>query len=194
MTSLCLQKIQRLQQYLKQKKISAALFFSGSIGHTDPSFYYLCGIHVEGALLFVPLKGRSYLFVPAFEKSRLQKEWKGGVVLSVYPMPLLTYITKHWKHIKTLGVDEMSLTLHQFKILKKQLKQTHFIDLSNALQDLRMIKLTIEQKIIQKGYRITCSILASCIDEIRRGTLSTEKEACLFLESAAKKNGDGVSF
>jgi Xaa-Pro aminopeptidase len=179
----------KLQNYLKKMNIDGLLitdeyslkYFTGFTGTTgialvlgERKFFFTDFRYVEQANKQVKPNG--------FEVVKIERE----------AVDLIAEYIKN-SEIKTLGIEDKSLTLFDYNVYKEKFGEVEFANLNDTLIKERMIKTEEEIKIIRKAVEITDKVFDYALDTIKEGM--PEKELAAAMEWFMKKEGgDGPSF
>lgn len=157
-----LMRLKELQDFLKSKGIDAALIFS-----KDINFRYLNGFNDFNGV-FVAGKGKAFIFTSVLEESIARSKSR---IRNVYAAKkdLFKEIKKRIK-CRVIGINKNDVALNQYKRLKNKFKRAKFVDISDALDELRARKTESEIRIIKQACRITEGIFKNLA-----GKLSSKK-------------------
>lgn len=184
--------IEKLKEYLKAKKIDAAIFLNT---RDERYMFYFTGYEGIGCLI-VPRNMPAFLIVPKMEYERAKKTtkirvnlWKGGKRL----FEIFAEMRKRKKiNVKTLGIVFNEFNLTSYRALRKYLKHVKIRDLSQICLILRSEKTEREISIIRKACKITDEIFIKCIRNFHK--FYTEKDVKIFLEIEAAHYGCELAF
>lgn len=160
-----------------------------------PNRFYLTGFNSSaGAVLITPKSASFIIDFRYFEKAK--KVVKScNVILSDKIWQQITEILKADK-IKTLYVENRTLSLSEFSALKKQLggfKISEDTTLDDYIYLLRSVKSESELSLMRKAQVLTDEAFEYILDYIRPG--KTEKAIALELEFYMRRHGsEGVAF
>jgi len=195
-----------LQKYLLEKGLDCAIF--ATYEKVNPNLFYLTE-YVGAGFLVVFANGRLMLHVPSRDLS-LAKKVKGVTVSS--GKKLSEVLSSNGISVKKAGIDFSNISVLDFNNLKEKLKCDvkasddslsisktmdsqsfcDFVDLTEFMNGLRMVKSKEEVVKIQEACRITDLIITKFVNNFK--TFKTEKEAGAFLVYEATKLAEGVSF
>ncbi len=185
--------IERLQKYMKEKKIDFCLFYNLDSLDKNSNIFYFTGYEGIGALIVG--KKKKYLIAPDMEFERAKRckirtyKWKKNREL----FELIKELNKKSSiKNKKIGVDKEKITLRIYSYFRKTFKKSRIIDISDACLRLRKIKTKSEIKIIRKACRITDNILKKCLRKFK--WFKTEIDVASFLENEINKAGCDVAF
>ena len=181
-------KVKELQEHLRKQKIGYAVLLNTAYSKKDPNLFYFAQADIDFGALVIPAKGRPALFIPGFEYERV----KGLTKIPVIP-PKSTFgdIKKRFGNPKKIGINAQYFSLAEKKWARKKLKGK-FVDISQALADLRITKTPGEIKKIKNVCKITTNIINSLIKKLR--TLKSEKVIHDFIEQKNRDFGCEFSF
>ena len=160
-----------------------------------PNRFYLTGFNSSaGAVLITPKSASFIIDFRYFEKAK--KVVKScNVILSDKIWQQITEILKADK-IKTLYVENRTLSLSEFSALKKQLggfKISEDTTLDDYIYLLRSVKSESELSLMRKAQALTDETFEYILDYIRPG--KTEKAIALELEFYMRRHGsEGMAF
>ena len=161
-------KLKQLQKQLRSRKLDACLIYSN-----DPNFYYLVQERIDDAVLYIPAHGKPSVCINRlgdyngrFRKRTVTKE-KG-----------ITWLLKD-SGCKTLGINEATLSVKQYKVLKKFCKLR---TVNSELTALRLEKTPLELGYIREACKISCKIIRKLFDSF---DFKTEEQVRQFLKIGA---------
>jgi Xaa-Pro aminopeptidase len=181
-------KIKDLQEFLREKRISCAIFLNKGMDILNPNFSYLTGSNFS--ICLVISQDKSVLLASSIDYEEAKKELKGIKVVKTGKKFFDTL--KKYAKGKTIGIDKRAMTLLEYAAVKKELKNRRFVDVSQICSRLRSVKTQKEIAILKQGCKISDSILASCFRNFRK--FKTEQDVAFFLEFETKKKGCELSF
>lgn len=163
-------KLSFLQKELSRRNIDGAFFI-----HPDPTLLYFTQQQLSYGLLLVTPRGAS-LYVTKLDQPR-----KG---LGIMVKPIVKDWSKQLSSLKpkVMGINKSSLTVSWLEKLKKIWPTARFVDVSEALQELRQQKTPEEIQQLTKTCMITTAAFMALLKELPKRTLHTEQDVALFLE------------
>ena len=179
-------KIRLFQQYLLEQKIDLALFF-----HPDPTINYFIQMEPSNAILSITPK-KSRVWLTSLDKRPLLK----NIILH----NLLHNLKQNWEkeiksaNLKKIGLNHSSLTLEQFKKVKKLFPKSTFIDITRGVRNLRKEKTTFELQCIKEACCLTSQAFHALTKELPRKNLKTELDVAFFLEKYIQDQGAEIAF
>jgi Xaa-Pro aminopeptidase len=183
-----LMKLRQFQSYLQEKKIDAAIFLSLDM-EPNPNFYYFTKYSGHGCLV-IPKSSSPYMLVSKMEEERAKK----GAIKHVFPLQkkrLFETLKEHLGNTKILGVDEGAMTLLASKNMKKHIK-SKIIDVSEEMDNMRMIKTSEEIQNLKKSCYYADKILQTTIENFK--DFNTESDVAAFLQYETFRIGLDTSF
>lgn len=147
--------------------------------------------HERVVALFV-LHEKSFLFIPALEKDKAIKTSKIKDIITYKdednPWEIIREEVQHREvTIRTAGIEESSLSVDRFKILQSLESSIDFIDITNHLHHIRLIKNTDEiERMIAAG-EAADKALEIGYTFLKEGI--TEQEVVAEIEYQLKKTG-----
>jgi Xaa-Pro aminopeptidase len=181
-------KVKQLQSFLQEKKVDAAIFLNLNM-QPDPNFFYLTRYAGHGCLV-VPNHSSPYLLVAKMEHERANK----SAIRKIYPLQkkkLFEELKLHLGKMKRLGIDASSMTLQASKALRKHIK-TNTVDVSKAMDDLRIIKTREELTYLKRACAHADTIFRKAIKNFK--DFKTESDVAAFLQYETFKLGLDTSF
>ena len=181
-------RIKKLQAILKGKKIDLALIFSFDEKPNSNMVYFA---NYVGIGVLAVLKNKFFLVVPDMEYERAKKT-KIKVYKTDKKKRILETLTDLLKRnrIKKTGIEERKITLYLYKKLKKALKG-RYLDVSDILSAIRMIKEKKELSYIKKACDVTDDVFSKICKNFK---FKTEVELKEFIEKEIKKQGCELAF
>jgi len=177
--------VKLLQTEISRLGLDCAIF--ATYEKVNLNLFYLTG-YVGAGFLVVFANGRLMLHVPSRDLS-LAKKVKGVTVSS--GKKLSEVLSSNGISVKKAGIDFANISVLDFNNLKEKLS-CDFIDLTEFMEDMRMIKRSDEVDLIRKA----CSITDEIIDKFVKNfnNFKSEEEAVAFLVYSARKRGCGIAF
>jgi len=177
--------MKKLQEEIVRRGLDFALFVTHE--QINCNLFYLTG-YVGAGILIVLSNGKSILHVPSRDLTQA-KEVK-GVEISC-GKKLSEMMSDKGLRSKKAGIDFVNISVSSFNDLKEKL-DCEFTDLSDFMNEIRMIKDKEEIAKIRKACLITDEILGKFVDKFSE--FSTEEDAAAFLVYETRKRGCGVAF
>lgn len=175
-------RIQLFQTTLDQMGIDGALI----IHHTN--LFYLSGTS-QSAHLFIPRSGQPILmvrksFVRASQESPLAEIVD---VKSIKAIPEL--LVEKGYSLDAIGLELDVIPYNTWQLYKKNFKDTHFSDISEALKRIRTIKSPFEVDLLQRACGVLDQVFAEVPTMVREGM--TEIELASLFEAGMRRRGYG---
>lgn len=187
-----MEKVQKVQELLKKKKIDAVLLLNTAI--KDPNMLYFAGMDLEYSFLVIPQKEKPTFFVSALEYERAKKNATMNNIIQ-YKDPWKE-IAKVLKKSKRIAINENCITISGEKRIKKELKNKKFVAAQEMCKEVRIIKEREEIECLKKAAAIGDRIFSELINDLKtkRNAFQTEKDIAAYIDRKAKEYGDGPSF
>ena len=192
-------KVDEFRKTLKLINVDLALFFNRNSMSQDPNLFYFTNYSGVGCLV-ISKKTNPILLTPKMECERAKKSIKNTnqkiKILQLDKKKFLESVFEILKRkkikVKTIGIDKNAISINQFTQLKKYFKKKKFVDISEQLSKLRIIKTQNEINILKKSCDFANKILQKGINNFSK--FRTESEVAAFLEVETKKQGLEPSF
>lgn len=178
-------KLAQLQVYLRQQKLPYAALFN--FDEPSPNFKYLGQYDGYGCLI-IPQRGKPTIIAPDMEAERARLSPSKVVAVKQGMKDKL----KQYLKGKRIGIDGSGLSLQGYRALKKTLRGKKLIDVSPAVEHLRMTKTSEEIKHIAAGCAISDTIYKETFKHFQ--DFETEQDIATFMEMEAVKRGCKISF
>ncbi|MEK6915928.1 MAG: Xaa-Pro peptidase family protein [Nanoarchaeota archaeon] len=169
---------------LKEKDIDCALFLTDE--HINPNIFYLTGYKGAGYLLVFAKE--TILHVPSRDLTEA-KNMKGITISS--GKKLHEVLSEKGLKFNKIAVDFANISALEINNLKEKLGR-EFFDLTEIMNEMRMIKGNDEVDKIRKACAITDEIIGKFIDKFSE--FNTEENAAAFLVYEALKSGCDLAF
>ncbi len=179
-------RLAEFQKSLKESGIDICLLLNN-----DQSVFYFSGIELEKCVLAIPSGGNPYFIVSDLEAERVKKVSRVGKVQAFGSSAqrnslLLSAIGKG----AVIGINKGFISVTDFEFLQG-IGKSAFVDVSEAISELRQVKTGEEITIIREACKITDSVLGKCIGNFK---FRTELEVKNFLEAEVRELGLKTSF
>lgn len=169
------------------KKLDAILISSWSNITYLTSYSGFSQTERECFLLFT--KNKKYLITDGRYTEAVKRETRGFKIIDIGAIRFLSDDKfKIFAKLSSIAIEEDDLTVSELKKLKKHVKKTKNIDLSN----FRIIKKDIEINNVKKACEIADNAFSSIINDLKIGV--TEKEISNKLEESIKRSNAEISF
>lgn len=185
-------RFHKARNYMKSKGLDYLVLMN--TGSHNPNFFYLSGLNVLG-LLLIGLKEKPLLVVPPSEyhiAMRSTENMAGKPGFSIYSAGTLSFQDYLKQKLgldlsrSRVGLDYSSLTVSQFKALKKKFRIRKEADVAGFFLDLRMLKDVEEIASIGKACVIAEKILLKSAEKLRNFVYETDYSAFLSFEAARR--------
>ncbi len=180
-------KIKQLQQELRKKRISFAVFSNFDM-KLDPTLVYFAN-YLGAGFLVVPKDKKPFLIA-----SNIDISYSKGTGIKAYSWkdkPAFEIIKRHVGVTRLIGIDEKAVSVYLQKQLRRKFK-ARFSDISETCLDLREIKTKAEIRLYRKACKLTDRIVQKCLNNFKR--FKTEEDVSVFLKKEVLDNGVGLSF
>jgi len=194
-----------LQSRLRERGLAGAIVTS------EANYNYFAGYHhfapwttfCRPVFCFLPADGQPVLLVHGFPAADAKRDcWFEDVrsydSLTFAPIPEVVGICKEIGFVDALvGMElgaehRVGLTAIEFEELRRAMAPTTFVDIGDALWDLRMIKSEPEIRHLREAGRIAAAAFARCFDQVRPGM--TEADVSRVLGATIAEEGGRVGF
>ena len=173
-------KLKLFQNWLKQEGIGIAV-----LTHSDYHFTYFTRIKPSmGCAFITPTKAT--ILISSLDPKPVLK----GIVVEK--------LEKNWDkkqynmRIKKVGINKSSITVKFFEQLKKIYPTARFVDISEGLAKLRMVKTNTELMRLTKACRITDNTFKAVVKNIKH--LKTEQGLADFIQRKIEEQGAELAF
>ncbi len=185
--------IKKFQEELRKKGVDAALILNLGMEKKDINLFYFTQVNIDFACLIVYKNKNPLLIVPKTDKDKL----KGfSRIKNIRAIPKKKRLFEFLKDLvrgnKTIGLDEVNLTVYYYKLLKRKLRKKRIKDISKMLLDLRKIKNNGEIENIKRACKITDKIFSKVVENFKGFKKETDIKE--FIISEAVKNSCEMSF
>lgn len=173
-------RIGKLQSVLKERSIDAALIIQ------KVDLYYFCGTLQQG-ILFVPAYGQPKLFVKKDWERALEESYVKDVHIFKGLSDVYVILKDCYGGLSIIAMELDVLPVNLFKRYQEVFKEAQFVDFSNEIRRIRMIKSSEEIKKIKKSAELIDELYGEFKHFIKPG--ATELELAYELEYLARKKG-----
>jgi Xaa-Pro aminopeptidase len=181
-------KMREFQQKLREMGIDAAILYNMETNEENVNMHYLAGYKGYGFLV-VPAKKRPFLVAPLMD---IEYALKSKMRFYIMKKDFMQKISKRIGKAGKIGVDARKFSIFASKKFGKFLGKAQFVDIGQAIEELRLTKTEKEIEIIKDASLMTNRILISCINSF--GKFSTERDIYNFLRIECIKNNVEPSF
>jgi Xaa-Pro aminopeptidase len=164
-------RIERLQSYLKKEKIESCLILQ------NVDLFYFSGT-IQRSYLFVPQEGEPLLLVQK-DMDRARKESPLKNIIPIDRPRAISPILKKQGEIKRIGLECDVLPVNQFRQLEKMFPQSEFVDISNEIKQVRMIKTPHEISQLKQSAKILDEVFDYAKRVLKLGMTEIEAESHL---------------
>jgi Xaa-Pro aminopeptidase len=98
------------------------------------------------------------------------------------------------KNVSKVGIHKKEMSVQFYDKIKKIFTKTQFVDVSSSLYTLRQQKTSQEIAAIRKACSITDTVFNDVVTELKKGTLRTERDVALFMDTRMRNNGVEPAF
>ena len=139
-------RIERLQSHLKREKIESCLILQ------NVDLFYFSGT-IQRSYLYIPSEGESLLMVQK-DVDRARKESPLKNIIPIERPKAIFSILKKEGGLKRTGLECDVLPVNQLRQLEKMFPHSEFVDISQAIKQVRMIKSPYEIDQLRHSARI----------------------------------------
>jgi Xaa-Pro aminopeptidase len=164
-------RIERLQSHLKKEKIESCLILQ------NVDLFYFSGT-IQRSYLFVPQEGEPLLLVQK-DMDRARKESPLKNIISIDRPRATSPILKKQGGLKRIGLECDVLPVNQFRQLEKMFPQSEFVDISNEIKQVRMIKSPHEISQLKQSAKILDEVFDYAKRVLKLGMTEIEAESHL---------------
>jgi len=182
-------KIKGFQSILRQNKIDLAII--QNLNNKDVNFLYFTGMQPDYSFLLIPKKGNPKILTSKLEFERVRR-FSGIKDVRKFEKPLFEFLGKSVNRFgPNIGINKSSVTLNEFRLMRKHYKGKRYIDISKLLLNQRKQKTPDEIAKIKKACKISDDIFNKLIRNFR---FRTEMDIEEFLHKEAQNAGCTLSF
>jgi Xaa-Pro dipeptidase len=164
-------RTERLQSYLKKEKIESCLILQ------NVDLFYFSGT-IQRSYLFIPQEGEPLLLVQK-DMDRARKESPLKNIIPIDRPRAISPILKKQGGLKRIGLECDVLPLNQFRQLEKMFPQSEFVDISNEIKQVRMIKSPHEISQLKQSAKILDEVFDYAKRVLKLGMTEIEAESHL---------------
>jgi Xaa-Pro dipeptidase len=164
-------RIDRLQSYLKKEKIESCLIIQ------NVDLFYFSGT-IQRSYLFIPQEGEPLLLVQK-DMDRARKESPLKNIIPIDRPRAISPILKKQGGLKRIGLECDVLPVNQFRQLEKMFPQSEFVDISNEIKQVRMIKSPHEISQLKQSAKILDEVFDYAKRVLKLGMTEIEAESHL---------------
>jgi Xaa-Pro aminopeptidase len=164
-------RIERLQSSLKKEEIESCLILQ------NVDLFYFSGT-IQRSYLFIPQEGEPLLLVQK-DMDRARKESPLKNIIPIDRPKAISPILKKQGGLKRIGLECDVLPVNQFRQLEKMFPQSEFVDISNEIKQVRMIKSPYEIKQLKQSAKILDEVFDYAKRVLKLGMTEIEAESHL---------------
>ena len=164
-------RTERLQSYLKKEKIESCLILQ------NVDLFYFSGT-IQRSYLFIPQEGEPLLLVQK-DMDRARKESPLKNIIPIDRPRAISPILKKQGGLKRIGLECDVLPVNQFRQLEKMFPQSEFVDISNEIKQVRMIKSPHEISQLKQSAKILDEVFDYAKRVLKLGMTEIEAESHL---------------
>jgi Xaa-Pro dipeptidase len=164
-------RTERLQSYLKKEKIESCLILQ------NVDLFYFSGT-IQRSYLFIPQEGDPFLLVQK-DMDRARKESPLNNILPIDRPKAISSILKKQGGLNRIGLECDVLPVNQFRQLEKMFPQSEFVDISNEIKQVRMIKSQYEIDQLKHSTKILDEVFEYAKRVLKLGMTEIEAESHL---------------
>jgi len=164
-------RIERLQSYLKKEKVESCLILQ------NVDLFYFSGT-IQRSYLFIPNEGEPLLMVQKdFDRARKESPLKN--IIPIERPKAISPLLKKQGGLKRIGLECDILPINQFRQLEKMFPQSEFVDISNEIKQVRMIKSQYEIDQLRYSAKILDEVFEYAKRVLKPGMTEIEAESHL---------------
>ncbi len=173
-------KLKLFQNWLKKEGIGMAV-----LPYSDLHLAYFMGIKLTAGCIFITPTKTTLLISSLDQKPVLERVF-------VREMKQNWEKQQHNNKIRKVGINKSNITLKFFEQLKKIYPKAKFVDISEGLAKLRMVKTNIEVMKLTKACRITDNTFKAVVKNLNK--MKTELDLAVFIQKKIEEQGAELSF
>jgi len=164
-------RIERLQSYLKKENVESCLILQ------NVDLFYFSGT-IQRSYLFIPNQGEPLLMVQKdFDRARKESPLKN--IIPIDRPKAISPLLKKQEGLKRIGLECDILPVNQFRQLEKIFPQSEFVDISNEIKQVRMIKSPYEIDQLRYSAKILDEVFEYAKRVLKPGMTEIEAESHL---------------
>jgi len=176
-------RIERLQSYLKKEKVESCLILQ------NVDLFYFSGT-IQRSYLFIPNEGEPLLMVQKdFDRARKESSLKN--IVPIERPKAISPLLKKQGGLKRIGLECDILPVNQFRQLEKMFPQSEFVDISNEIKQVRMIKSPYEIDQLRYSAKILDEVFEYAKRILKPGVTEIEAESHL-IELGRRRGHQGL--
>lgn len=184
-----MRKLSKIQELVKKTGADQILIYNGGEPSLELNFFYLTQLFDSGLFENSYLIGNleeSTILTSVLEEFSAKKS---GLNVTVYKdsKDRIAKVSEFTKKANKIGINMDYLSVSAFNQLKENLKDKEFVDISKALQELRMIKEPKELSLIREAAKIATESVEEVLKYFKEGV--KEYEIAALLTYRMLKNG-----
>jgi Xaa-Pro aminopeptidase len=178
-------RIRRFRELLKREKLD------GFIIAGSANLRYLCGYTGSNGLLLIT-RSKAMFYTDFRYAEQIRTEVRGARRRMLTRDLYAGFPAEDAKGARRLGVEENTLTLGRFRLLKKQLKNGRVVPSGDLALELRRTKEPAEVAAIAAAQSITDKVFAKTLELIRPGV--SEDDLALEIDFGFRAHGGETAF
>ncbi|MBL7050565.1 aminopeptidase P family protein [Candidatus Woesearchaeota archaeon] len=178
-------KLHEFKKELKKSNIQTAIFFGN-----DPNIKYFSNFG-DFSCLIISTNNPPKILVPEMNLAIAKKE--SNIQPTKWPKDITKYLNQNITS-KTIGLNKNSITLNQYKGIKKAFKNKKIKDVSQLTNKLRSTKTAEEVQKISYACKITDKIFKKTLNQIKKRKLKTETDVSSFIVHETLQKGLELAF
>jgi Xaa-Pro aminopeptidase len=164
-------RIERLQFYLRREKVDSCLILQ------NVDLFYFSGT-IQRSYLFIPNEGEPLLMVQKdFDRAKRESPLKN--IIPIERPKAIFPILKKEGGLKRIGLECDILPVNQFRQLEKMFPQSEFVDISNEIKQVRVIKSPYEISQLRDSAKILNEVFEYAKRVLKPGMTEIEAESHL---------------
>jgi len=169
------------------RRVLAREHLSGFVVSDLANIRYLCGYSGSNGLLLVRPKD-AWFFTDFRYKEQMRREVRGARGEMRKHDLYAEFPVERLRGLKRVGIEQASLTLARFRMLKRQVKRTRLVPVKDLVLGLRRTKDASEVKLIERAQHFTDAAFKAILPKVRPGV--TERELAALIEFGFRREGE----
>jgi len=180
-----MQELRKRIEHIHLKNLDSMMLLNLAV--KDPNFFYFANSNADG-IFFLDFMKKPLIFASEMEYARQKKSWVKNVIKTEKFEDISKFLNGR------IGINKKGMTASAYEKLKKIGRQNNvkFVDISEQLENARMIKTQYEIQCIKRACNITKKVLEKTQSEIN--TKITEIELKGLIELLIHKLGAEPAF
>ncbi len=177
-------RIERLQSLMRKAGIESCIILQ------NVDLFYFSGT-IQKAHLFIPVDDEPILFVQKdFDRAKRESPIKN--IVYIERPRLISQILKKQRKTKKIGLEFDVLPVNIFRQLERIFPQSEFLDISNGIKEIRMIKSIYEVGLLRHSAKILDEVFSYAKSIIKPEMTEIDVESIL-IEYGRRKGHQGIT-